>query len=317
MKLRKSSMGLQVVIVLIVAIVFAFIFFFWLKDFRTTGENLSDYQICKNSNFENAKLKLKVDNLVLDERSGNRCKTEYLTVPKDQEVNFIARSLASCWDQYLEGKETLFDTEDNTYCSICSVLIFEEQKEITGLTSYLMKERVPWKIDQSYSEYLSKVSVKSENLESVKNAELDGELSSINTEYPWAVMFVEGKDVNPGSFLGISSIEGAGFFGALGAIAWGTVGFVAVVGGAISCPFTFGAGCALTVATIAAAGGVAAFGGVGYLVGSDLNPDLDSRVLLWRYTNDDLREVGCTMLEGAERLKELDLDQELDLHQEG
>ena len=183
MKLRKGFMGATVILVFIVAIVFGLIYFSWLKDFRTTGEAITDHQICKNSNFENAKLKLKFDNFVIDERTGNKCKTEYLTVPKgqdeDQELNFIARNLAGCWDQYLEGKETLFDTQDETFCAICSVITFEEQKELTGLPSYLMEKKVPWDTEKTYHEYLNRVSVKSEVVTLVKNVELD--IPSINT----------------------------------------------------------------------------------------------------------------------------------------
>jgi len=111
MKTKKAdSMELQVIIVLIVVIAFALIYFSWLKDFRTTGEKLGDNIICKNSNYENAKLKLKIDNQVIQERRGNKCKTEYLNVPKDQELKFIADKMAGCWDQkgYLLQKTILF-----------------------------------------------------------------------------------------------------------------------------------------------------------------------------------------------------------------
>ena len=107
-----------------------------MKDYRTTGEYLTDYSICKNSNYENWKAKLKVGNTPLSERSGNRCKTEYLTVPKDIELKTMADKMAGCWDQYLEGRAELFDTSDNIYCAVCSVMEFEEKnKEINNFVS--------------------------------------------------------------------------------------------------------------------------------------------------------------------------------------
>jgi hypothetical protein len=291
MKAKKAeSIALRVIVVLVIAIAFALIYFTWLKDYRTSGENLSDYQICKISNFENAKLKLKIGNYAIQERSGNKCKTEYLEVPKNQELNLIARNLARCWDQYLEGKETLFDTEDNNYCAICSVLTFEDKKELNGLTSYMMKEKVPWQRQNTYYQYLNRIVVKKENLETVENAELLGSIRAINTDVPWAVMFVEGKDINPGSLTGASSIEQATVGTAVGAVAGGVV----LVGAGLCATVV---GCTIGAVFIGVGAGV-----LGFFTGSGYKPDVDSRALLWRYTQDDLAKLKCTILEGQEKL---------------
>ena|SRR3989338_5980535 len=296
MKAKKAdTMAFQVIIVLVILIVFALIYFFWLRDYRTSGENLSDYQICKSSNFEDSKLKLKAGNVAIQERSGNKCKTEYLTVPKDQELNFIARKLAQCWDMYLEGKGELFDTKDNNYCAICSVLTFEEDTELRGLTSYLMEEKVPWEWGKTYYEYLTRIIVTNEQVNTVKNEELAGRLGSIDTGTPQAVLFVEGKDINPESLTGQSSIVTGSIGGAVGAGLAGVI-YIAGVGlcfTGIACP----AGLFLVMA-----GGAIAGGTTGYLIGSDYDPDTDSRVLLWRYTNNELSQLQCTQLEGRERL---------------
>lgn len=292
MKTKKAdSMGLQVIIVLVVVIAFALIYFVWLKDFRISGENLSDYTICKNSNFVNAKLKLKIDNQVLQERRGNKCKTEYLDVPKGGEVNFIARKLAGCWDQYLEGKERLFATEDNTYCAICSVLTFDDNIEIKDLTSHLMENDAPFEKDLSYYTYLNRIIITKEQLQEVKNAELEGKLETITTENPLAVIFVEGKDVNPGSLTGMSSAEQAVKGGAIGAVGGGMIILgLGLCTGIVSCTVGavfIGAGAAIT----------------GFLTASSFDPDIDSRVLLWEYTNEDLDQLKCTILEGQDQLE--------------
>ena len=287
---RAIALGLKTVVVLIVTIGFALIYFMWLNDFRIFGENLSDYTICRNSNIENARGKLKIDNLALSERKGNRCKTEYLDVPKGREKEIIAKKLAGCWDQYLEGKETLFDTEDNNYCAICSVLDFEDKKEITDLTSYLMKKNLPHKPGFTYYQYLNRIKITKEQLEKVENEELGRKLGAVDTGTGQAVLYVEGKDVNPGSLTGESSIVSAGAGGAIGAVA----GLVTLIGFGLCATLV---GCTLGAFFVAAGAGT-----TGYLMGSDYDPDIDSRVLLWPYTNQDLRQLECTVLEGQDRL---------------
>tara|TARA_Y100000310_G_C20701313_1_gene830193 strand:+ start:1343 stop:2269 length:927 start_codon:yes stop_codon:yes gene_type:complete len=302
MKLKKSeSIGLQFIVVLVVVIAFAMIYFFWLKDFRITGENLSDYTICKNSNLENAKGKLKADNLAYQERRGNKCKTEYgVVVPEGQELNVIARNLAGCWDQYLEGQEELFKRgegflrpEDNMFCAICSVLEFEDNdNEITDLTSYLMETPVPFKKELKYYEYLNRVVVRKESVEEVKNAEVAGQFGIVDTSVPQAVIFLEGKDVNPGSLTGLASIETAAVGVAVGA----TVSGALIVTGAGLCA-------GVVTCTIGAAFIIAGFATAGYMTGSTYNPDLDSRVLLWPYENNALDRLQCSVLQGQDFLE--------------
>jgi len=295
-----GSLGLQVIIVLIIAVGFALIYFMWLKDYRTFAEDLTDYTICKNSNFENAKTKLKIDNQVIAEKKGNKCRTEYLTVPKgqdeDQELKFIARKLAGCWDQYLEGREDLFYTEDNTFCAICSVLYFDDdEKEITDLISYLMNNEVPTKPGKSYFQYISRIRLTDGQLQEVEDAQRDKKLGTVDTGTPQSIIFVEGKDVNPGSLTGYSStVSGiAGF--AIGATVTAVVAVAATV-------CTLSLVCAAGVTGAAIVVGTAG-GGAGYFLGSDDNPDLDSRVLLWPYNNEDLKQLKCTVLEGQDRLE--------------
>ena len=297
MKIKKNGfIGLQVIIILIVLIGFTIIYFFWLKDVRTTGDNLADYTICKNSNLENAKLKLKIKNQVIDERVGNRCKTEYLKVPKDQELNFMAKKLASCWDQYLEGKELLFETRDNTYCVVCSVLYFDDKdKEISDFSSYLFENQVPFKRELSYMEYLNRVIITDKDIDSVKNAELSGDLKPIATNTDYAVLFVQGENVYPRSVIAASSVQTSMW----GTIIGGTIGFVLVAVGAVTCPFT-GIAAGGTCWLIAVGVGVAAGGGVGYYLGSSSDPDVDTLVYLWPYN--ELHDFDCTRLEGQDQL---------------
>jgi len=291
-KKGEVTLGLNVIVVLIVAIVFVLIFLFWVKGI---DKGLGDYTICKASNIENANKKLKIGvpfiaNQVITESVGNKCQTEYLDVPKNQEKFLIANKLAACWDQYLEGRERLFETEDNNYCAICSVLEFEDKKKITDLTSYLIKKEVPKKAGLNYYDYLNRVVITKNQLEIIENEELHERLGSVDTGTRQAILYVESKDVNPGSLTGESSIVLASKGSAIGAVA----GLVTLVGFGLCSTLV---GCSVGIFFVAAGAGTH-----GYLMGSDDDPDIDSRILLWPY--EDLVEInsGCTILEGQDQL---------------
>lgn len=286
---KADSTGMKFVIALIITVAFALIYLLWLKDFRIFGENLEDYTICKNSNIENAKLKLKIDNQVIQERKGNKCKTEYVKVPKDEELEFVAKKMALCWDMYLEGKEELFETEDNNYCAICSVLTFEDKILVTGLTNYLIEYDAPGK-GKKYYYYLTRTVVNKEIFSEIENSHLN-DLHIIDTSKPLSVLFVMGKNVNPGSWTGKSSVVTGVYASAGGAVAG-----LSLLAGFGLC--STGIGCTIGAFLIGSVTGAG-----GYLIGSTYNPDLpDTKILLWPYTKEDLSQLKCTMLEGKDRL---------------
>ncbi len=303
---KKSfeASGFDIIVAIAVVIGFVLIYSVWLKDFRIFGEKLGDYEICKFSNVENAKLKLrmsvksdylnlKLGNQVIAERRGNKCKTEYITVPKGDELNIISRKMAGCWDQYLEGKEELFDTEDSNYCAFCSVLEFEDKKQLTGLTDYLVNKEAPGQGGKKYYQYLTRTTVTNDVFREIENAHLK-ELDIINTEKPQAVIFTTAKVVNPGSPIGVSSTKAA----TLGSAAGGVLAGVTIVGLGLCTTFTAGI-CPATILFVGAAtGGVS-----GYMIGSNYNPNLDTKVLLWPYTKEDLSKLQCTKLEGRDNLE--------------
>ena len=205
---KATSMGFRFLVVLVVTMVFVLIYLMWLKDYRIFGSNLADYTICKNSNIENAKLKLKIplSNELLDERKGNKCRTEYITIAKDKELQTISKKMAQCWDMYLEGKERLFETEDNNYCAICSVLEFEDKKKLTGLTDYLTKQPAPNQGGKTYFQYLTKVKFEKDVQTKLENFQLK-ELDRVDTSKPLAVIFTMEKNAYPGSWTGYSSLR--------------------------------------------------------------------------------------------------------------
>ncbi len=281
---KSASFGLQVIVVLVITILFAVIYLVWLKDYRIFGENFVDYNICKDSNIESANLKLKISNQIITERKGNKCKTEYTEVGAGKEFQTIAKKMSGCWDMYLEGKEELFDTEDGTYCAICTVMKFKDKKEFSGFTKYLMEHKTP--SGKTYYQYLTGISIKDDIIKQVENSELNKQ--KIDTGKDLAVIFLMGKDVNPGSLTGQSSIftsmEGFGV-AAAGLVMKSGFGLCSTI-----------AGCAIGAFFVAAGATT------GYLIGSDSNPNLDTRILLWPYANEDLKQLKCTVLEGKDRL---------------
>ncbi|MEK6946270.1 MAG: hypothetical protein AABX32_01575, partial [Nanoarchaeota archaeon] len=292
-KRKKSSLGFQFLVVLIITIAGAVMYIAWLKDYRTYTENLEDYTICKNSNLENAKLKLNIPttNEVIQEHSGNKCKTEYVNVPKNKELEFTARKMAACWDMYLEGKEALFDTTDNNYCAVCSVLTFENTQEVRGLTQYLIENNAPNK-GETYFQYLANTVVTNDEFNKIKNSNLN-DLHAIDTSKPQSVIFVMYKDAYPGSWTGYSSTRSA----VVGATAGPILTTLAVVTGYGLC--STGVGCLLGAFLVGAAGG----GVTGYAIGSSYGPDMNSKIVLWPYTQEDLSKLKCTMLEGKDKLE--------------
>ena len=285
---KADSMGLQFIIVIIVAIAFAVIYFFWLGDYKAFGDKLADYQICKSSNYESALLKLSLNNWAIEQRKGNKCKTEYIDVKKDKELETIAKTMAGCWDMYLEGKKEIFETKDANYCAFCSVLTFEEKKDLKGLTTYLMEKKVPNR-EITYYDYLTRTTVTKDTFQEVENSELNKH--AFGTEIPLSVIFVMQKNANPGSLTGQSSTQNAAEGASLGSVAGLAIslgfGLCSSVVGCTVGAFLIGAGTAAT----------------GYLIGSNYGPNLDTKILLWPYTQEDLKKLDCTILEGQDNLE--------------
>ena len=301
MKIKKAdSTGFQFIAAFIVVIIFAVIYLVWLKDFRIFAEKLEDYEICRFSNIENAKLKLKISNQVITERKGNKCKTEYIDISKGKELDMIAKKMAACWDMYLEGKEDLFETEDANYCAFCSVLTFEDKKQLSGLTKYLIDKEASDVTDvrqsrKKYYQYMTRIIVTKDFLQEVENSHLN-DLHVIDTSKPLAVIFTTSKIVNPGSLTGQSKLVS----GVIGHAAGAVVSLPVLIGVGACSIGTLGTGIAICTAGAFAIS--LATGNIGYMMGSNYNPDRDTKILLWSYTKEDLEQLKCTKLEGKDRL---------------
>jgi hypothetical protein len=304
-----EELGFQTIIIVAIIIISFILIFKWIPTFKETYMSNADYEICKDSNLANAKLKLKAPgtNTILTEREGNKCKTEYVKAPKGEEVPFIAKKMARCWDMYLEGKSDLFQTEDNNYCAFCSVIEFEDKTaQIGGLPNYLLKNKVLGK-EKTYYEYLTSISVRNDVLSQFENSAL--KKLTIDTLSPAAVVYVASKNANPGSLTGKSSgVEGGAFAGVGG-----------VIGGIAGTSIAVGLGLCSTIVGCLLGGGLVAFGGFvtagtlaggaagattyGLAVGANYDPDRDTKILLIPYEKSTLEKLRCTRLEGQDYLE--------------
>ena len=277
----------------VIALIFLLSF---LGETKTFSENLADYQICKDGNIGVVKTRVKLFDWVLAEQGVKHCKTEKVQVPKGKEYETIAKKMALCWDEYLEGKEELFETKGANYCAFCSILEFEDKsKKLTGLSKYLSDTKISGS-GQTYLKYLSEIEVSADKKTQFENLELQNGVS-IETSKKQAVMFVMYKDVFPG---GIGQPRGLTMFGGATAGAVTGVGLgLYYLGAAALCTTLLG--CFASFGLIALGTGTG--GTAGYLIGSDRSADWRARILLTEYDKNKLEQLKCTRLEGLDYLK--------------
>src|SRR3989338_825331 len=294
-KKKAEKMAFQFLVVFMITLVAGTLFILYIKGIEKASSGITDFSICKDSNFANAKLKIK--NSLINEGLGNKCTTEYVTAPKGKEIPFIANKMAGCWEMYLEGKEDLFETSDNTYCAFCSVITVKDKKTLHGLTDYLLKESYPPK-RMKYYDYLTRTSVTNDEMRSYENSDIK-KLDALETSSPLAVIFVMGKNAYPGSPIEMSKTT---FYGGGGTLAF--LGGMSIAGGIAACATFIGcpAGLAFIKIGLVTAGAGLGVTGTGYLIGSNYNPDRETKVLLLPYTKESLNSLKCTRLEGQDRL---------------
>ena len=164
---------------------------------KAYAENLTDYRICKDGNRAVVLTRLKAFDWVIAEQGVKHCKTEKVKVQTGKEYEAIAKKMAQCWDQYLEGKEELFETQDNNYCAFCSVLEFEDKtKKLNELSKYLVNNKL-LNSEETYIGYLSEIDAKGDDKTKLENMELKNNVF-IDTSNRLAVMYVMYKDAYPG-----------------------------------------------------------------------------------------------------------------------
>ena len=148
----KKGLHFRIVVTLVVTLLVLAIMLLFYHDFGQHTYDVAKREQCKNSVRANAmRIEAMGDDLrnSLGERVQVNCRTEYKKVKKGEENETVANEMAKCWDMYLQGEKQLFDTTDNNYCVVCSVLKFETD-EVRGFSKYLMQENLPWNSSLSY-----------------------------------------------------------------------------------------------------------------------------------------------------------------------
>ena len=76
------------------------------------------------------------------------CPRNYIKVRNSNDKNVestkhtIAQSLATCRNKYSEGTEELFNHIDTSFCGICDVVEFQDDKMISNFDDYLIDNNV-------------------------------------------------------------------------------------------------------------------------------------------------------------------------------
>ena len=203
----------------------------------------------------------------------NKCETRYVNITTDDERTIkkdIANYMATCWGNFLEGKE-IFPPRTENYCSVCYVLNFNSRlKNIEGFTRFLSKNYVPG-TRMRYIEYLTntKASNKVEIDNLLKN--IDESRDVLDISKPIAVVYFSPTDVKTkaglGTIIGIS---------------------IGVISGVLA-PFTLGG--SLIFGAVASG----AFGVLGYQIGrGEYSNDYAANIFLIQY--DHLKDLNCTMI---------------------
>ena len=292
---RADAQGMWIAIVAALVVLGAVLLFPLFWETKTISENLVDYEICKKGNLGVVKTRLEVFDWVVAEQGVKHCRTEQVKVPKEKEYETVAKKMALCWEQYLEGKEAVFSTKDANYCAFCSVLEFKDKdKRLNGLSSYLVDNK-PALSDKSYMEYLSEIQVADDKRTHLENLEINN--INIDTSKKLAIMFVMYKEAYPGPINQPRTLTAAGGLAA-GAVGGATIMGISYIGGLGFCIGTGFIGCLGTAALVAGAGGMN-----GYLIGADRSADWNAKIMVTEYNKQKLEQLKCTQLEGLDYLK--------------
>lgn len=308
MSKKAASQTMWMVVIAILTVISLLIIFPLFNKTKEISEDMTDYRICKDGNRGVVFTRVNLQNWVIAEQGVQHCRTEKVKVASGKEYETIAKKMALCWDEYLEGKEELFETKDNNYCAFCSVLDFEDKtKKLNGLAKYLNENKLPNDNEKTYMSYLSGIEAKGDDKKKIENLELQSN-AFIDTSKQQAVMFVMYKDAYPGL---INQPQGALMFfgGAGGAVLGGLVGTglgIYYLGAAALCvnplaPISCIAGVALFTVGVTAGAGIPI--SAGYLIGSDRSADWSAKILVTEYNKQQLGKLNCARLEGYDYLK--------------
>ena len=199
-----------------------------------------------------------------------KCPTQYVTLYDSEEEKLkkgIANKMAECFYQFGEGQLELFPLypgKNTHFCAICSVIEFDEdakEQELTGISKYLLQNNVPKMYGkESYYEYLFGKKPTAHVLQDVESVD-----DSIDTNTPYSIIYLYDKTGKVGKlFTGSTgAIAGLGL-----GVATGGIGYFAV-------------------------GTAFAGGALGLTLGSADTATWSYATVLYPYSTNSLKELGC------------------------
>ena len=295
MRKKGAAQAISIIIVAALAVIGLVLLFPLFGKTKTVSEDITDYQICKNGNIGVVKTRVKLFDWVIAEQGVKHCRTERVKVSSGKEYETIAKKMALCWDEYLQGKEPVFITEDNNYCAFCSVLEFDDKsKKLNELSKYLSDTKMPGS-ENKYMQYLSEIEATGDKKTQLDNLELQNNLF-VDASKSLAVMFVMYKDAYPKSVINQPQTLTAFGGTAVGTVAGVTVMGLSYIAGLGLCSTLVG--CSAGAFLIAGASGMS-----GYIIGSDRSEDWRARILVTEYDKQKLEQLKCTQLEGLDYLR--------------
>jgi len=144
---KAMTPAYNMMIAAVAAIVIIIILIILLKSIGDKAGEQSEKSRCKMSVTAYARLgSLPLGHDVKDERSID-CPTKFVTIKKATPRKMrtqIADLMVDCWDNYGEGKLTLFTAADQKFCALCSVYQFQDKSvKLQGLPGFMMTEPAP------------------------------------------------------------------------------------------------------------------------------------------------------------------------------
>lgn len=257
----------------------------YLQTSKIGLRDISDSSICKQSVKMNARLRF--DKLITETEI--KCPTLFIELNSKQTNNeeavfrTLALALSDTWNEFLEGKEEVFNTATEDYCVVRRVIEFDGKVVHKGFFDYLLQHNPPT-IKKPYFTYLTNVDVDKNVITGSQNLELKKN-DFIDTSTPYAAVFVMSKKENIGKVLGAQ----------IGGTIGGTLGLAA---GAVITFKTAGIGVigATKVALAGIGAGTIAGGSLGFLLGSEYPANWASAMILIPYTQENLNSLDCTKL---------------------
>ncbi len=181
-KKAQSSMLIKIILMLLVA---SLIIVVWTV-FGEKSSGIAEDTACKSSVIAHSKFGTEI-----------KCPV-HVDVIKKKKADDIKRELADrmvrCFDNYGRGELKLFSAEDERFCTVCDIVTFKKQTELTSFNRFLIEHFTSYGSEkQRYIEFIlnTPLNEMGDYLFYLENNDV-----SVDTSYKYAVLFVYLKDTD-------------------------------------------------------------------------------------------------------------------------